>query len=417
MKIYLKLKGVSLAVTLALSALVTHGQVTVNTFLNSAGQATELESYANQINYLQTGQYRLSPIKGVELRTQNNQLGSGKQQYGFRINPANPWEVKYTNRVFQSQKAALVLEKELALKDQLAQRYELVNEVAYLNEMKTLREAMLQNTQYMVSSLEQQKASSFFDAEDYVGVKLNEMEDQIDSESFDFETAQKLKEFEILFSVKETALPQWTYGTIISLPQIEKLADSLMATPLFLTRLAYRQEKVKLADYEHALQKANINPGFIQTEYTPYRLAENKNTMGFSMGVNIPLFNPNKADMAEKKLDLLEAQSDLNLEKKEAEAEVKKLYGSLKHSLMRYKSLEQKLKAYQEKEILKSVNALTQNNPQISLKFNGQLLKLQKIQLQLKSEIYQTYINLLTASDLINQKPLINFLSNGLEPL
>jgi hypothetical protein len=344
--------------------------------------------------------------------------GSGEQQYGFRVSPANPWEVKYTNRVFRTRQLTLALQKELAFKELLARRYQLVNDLMYLNEMRAIREALMQNTDNQVIALDKLKASSFFDAEDYVELKLEQLEEQTALESFGFEMEQKVKVMERLYPAASQIAPDWTYAAAISLPRLERLVDSLMTTvPVFSTRLAYRQERLTLADYEHALQKANINPGFIQTEYMPYRFSESKSPMGISLGVNIPLFNPNKGDMAEKKLDILEARSQLVLEKQQAEDVVKKLLGALKNSLARYRNLDQKLKSYNLSETLTTVNALTKNNPLITLKFNAQVTKLQKIQLQLKSEIYQTYIELLTETDIINQKPLINFLSNELQPL
>lgn len=410
-------KRIILILVLALWAAGSNAQENIAAFLGSAGQAPELDLYANQINYLNKGQFRLSPVRGIELRTQNNRLGSGQQQYGFRVNPANPWEVKYTNRVFKTQQVALSLQKELAFKEALEKRYHLVNDLLYLNEMRTIREAILQNSENRLSVLEKQKGSSFFDAEDYVELKLEQMEEQTAFESFNFELAQKIKEMERLQPTVNLTGLAWTYAGIVSLPRLQKLVDSLMATPLFSTRLAYRQERIKLADYEYALQKANINPGFIQTEYMPYRFSESKNPMGISMGINIPLFNPNKGDMAEKKLDMLQAQSQLVLEKQQAEEEVKRLLSALKNGLERHQKLEQKINNYNISETLAAVNALTKNNPLITLKFNNQLMKLQKVQLQLKKEIYGNYIQLLAASDLLNQKPLVNFLSYGLQPL
>ena len=417
MKTFLNFKSVCLVLVMALRVSVSSAQVNIASFLGSALQDPELEVYANQINYLNQGQYRLAPVRGIELRTQNSQLGSGEQQYGFRVSPANPWEVKYSNKVFRTQQVTLSLQKELILKEVLEKRYQMVNDLLYLNEMRTFREAMMQNIGFQVSVLDQQKASSFFDAEDYVKLKLEQMEEQTAMESFYFEVAQKVKDMESLNPAATLSGQDWTYAGVIPLARLENLVDSLMTTPLFSTRLAYRQEKVKLADYEHSLQKANINPGFIQTEYMPYRFSESKNPMGISMGINLPLFNPNKADMAEKKLNILEAQSELALEKQQAAEEVKKLLNTLKNSLERYQNLEQKIKSYNATETFAAVNALTKNNPVITLKFNAQVIKLQKVQLQLKSEVYKTYIELLAASDLLNQKPLINFFANNLQPL
>jgi hypothetical protein len=417
MSCLLKGKKIFLVFILALWAGRSNAQENFAAFLSSAGQDPQLELYNNQINYINKGQYQLSPVRGIELRTQNNRLGSGQQQYGLRVNPANPWEVKYTNRVFTTQREILSLQKELVFKEALEKRYQLVNDLLFLNEINTIRKAIFQNGENQLLVLEKQKGSSFFDAEDYVELKLEQMEEQTALEAFGFEILQKLTEIEGLFPAAALTAPRWTYNGLITLPRIHKVVDSLMVSPLYTTRLAYRQERIKLADYEHAQQKANINPGFIQTEYTPYRFSESKNPMGLSMGINIPLFNPNKADMAEKKLDMLHAQSQLVLEKQQAEEDVKRLLLALKNDLERHQKLEQMINTYNLSETFATINALTKNNPLVTLKFNVQLMKLQKVQLQVKKDIYRRYIQLLAASDLLNQKPLINFFSNGLQPL
>ncbi|WP_157593006.1 TolC family protein [Rufibacter tibetensis] len=407
--------------TLALALIVTvsNGQASIENFLGSAVQDPELDLYTNQLDYLSKGHYRLAPIRQIELRTQNNELGSGERQYGLRISPSNPWEVKKNNLVFNSQQIVLSLQKELTFKALLEKRYQLVLDLIFLNEMRTIWKAAMQNTENRISVLERQKVSSSFDPEEFLELKLEQMEEQTDIESFEFKIAQKKED--IRRAQTTTTLQtgsDWTYEILISLPQLKHLVDSLKNTSMFSTRLAYRRGKILLAEHEYALQKNNINLGFFQTEYMPYRLLdESKRPLGISMGINIPLFNPNKGNMAERKLDILEAQSEFTLEKQIAEEEVKTLLDILANSLDRHQKLEMIIKPYNETNTFGTVNNLTQNNPLIKLKLNAQIFKLKKRQLELKNEIYQSYIKLLSTIDLLNQKPLINYLHNQLLPI
>jgi hypothetical protein len=44
-------------------------------------------------------------------------------------------------------------------------------------------------------------------------------------------------------------------------------------------------------------------------------------------------------------------------------------------------------------------------------------LKLEKAKSLLRSQIYQTYVKILAATDVLNQKPLLNLLAEELTPL
>src|SRR5688572_23952644 len=119
----MSVKKICLALVWAGWAAVANAQVNIAAFLGAVEQDPELAVYANQINYLSRKPYRSSPVRSIELRTQNNELGSGERQYGFRLSPANPWELKYSNRVFRTQQEVMALEKELILKELLLERY------------------------------------------------------------------------------------------------------------------------------------------------------------------------------------------------------------------------------------------------------------------------------------------------------
>jgi hypothetical protein len=403
-----------------LATITVHAQSPLNAFLGGAAQDPGLAGYTAKLNFLHQKSYRLSPIQRIQVTTRNNELQTDKYQYGLRLTPANPWEVKYNNLLFNAYETTLLLERELVFKKALAKRYQLVVELIYLNEIGQVREEIMKNILFQINTLDQQRASRFFDAEDYVKLKLSQLEELAELEELKAAADHKAREAELLNADQKLATAAWTYKMVLPLARLEQVVDSLLTGPLYTTRVAYRQQLIIQAEHAYGLEKSNINLGFVQTQYYPYRLAENKSTMGnmgFSVGVTIPLFNTNKGDMADKKLNILEAKSELNQEQQQAAAEVNLLIHTLKSSLQRYNNLEQNIRAFPLQETLSVVSGLKDNNPRVTLQVQAQLLKLQKVQLQLKKDIYLNYVKLLTATDIINQKPLVNYLSSGLPPL
>src|SRR5689334_15617377 len=112
------------------------GQVTINEFLKSALDDSELQSYDAQLKYLESKPYRLSPLQKLEFRTKSNELDPGRQDYAIRINPANPWEMKSNANYFKGYQSVLAFEKDFAWKESLLTRYLLIIELLYDTEMK-----------------------------------------------------------------------------------------------------------------------------------------------------------------------------------------------------------------------------------------------------------------------------------------
>jgi hypothetical protein len=417
MRLY-KLKLCCLAWIYVLCSNASHGQLTISEFLRSAEQDPQLNVFSTKLTFLNEKSYRLAPIKNVELRTQNNQLRSGEQQYGIKVTPVNPWLIRNNNRLYDSYRITLSLEKDLVLKNALEKRYQLVIELLHLSEMHRIREELLNTIVQQIRIYEQQKASDFFDPEEYVELKLSLLEEKSDAESLSFDLNQKLKEIDRLYPDASITFCDWSYESIVPLPKLENLLTGLLNGPLYSTRIAYHKEKITLADNAYLLEKSNINIGSAQTEYLPASRESNKKAdLGITLGVTIPLFNPNKGEMAAKRLKIIEAKSALSIEKQQAEAELKMLLESLKNSIRRYNLLDQELASYNVNETIRVISSMNKNNPLVTLKLKSRLLKLEKAKSLLKSQLYQTYVKILAATDVLNQKPLLNLLAEELTPL
>ncbi|HYG39758.1 MAG TPA: hypothetical protein VD908_14120 [Cytophagales bacterium] len=388
-------------------------QDAISAFISSSTEDLSLKLYDNQIQFLNNKTYRMAPIQGLQLRAQNNEFGSDKNEVSLRVTPANPWEIRNTNRFFRSYKAALAFEKDLMLKEVLLIRYELILSMLYEQEMKELREEVIKNINGQVTIFERQNGSSFFDAKDYVDLKLEYMQEQTDLEESEFELIQKFDEIRKQDPKMVYNSSEWTYNLVIPVEDLSEIVDSLISADLYTTTTSFYKEKISMANYDYKLEKNNFNIGFVQPEFNPYR-TEGENPIGISFGVSIPLFNPNKGDMAEKKLERIEAESELAVETKLAENEVSRLNNTLKNLIHRYDNIQKKLDAFSIDETFETVGALNSSNPLIFLKFNEQILKLKKLQAEVKYEVFYNYVYLLAQSDLLHQPPLTNFLSKNL---
>ena len=136
--------------------------------------------------------------------------------------------------------------------------------------------------------------------------------------------------------------------------------------------------------------------------------------MGVAFGINIPLFNNNKDDIAREKLDQLERQGEM--EKFQTD-EMKRLYSTLTTlnlHFLHYQKLDSLILAFQDRQ-LNALAGLAKNyDPVVEMKYQEKMIQFDLLKMRIKKEILTAYLNWLDYADKLQQRPLINYLSNDL---
>lgn len=394
-----------------------YSQFTMAEFIRSAAEAPEVKSADAQINYLQSNPYRLSPLQKLEFRTQNRELLYTQQQYALRFDPANPWEMRSNNKYFEEYKSSLSFEKEMALKTSLVDRYNLVILYFYYYELKSFAEESEKLVEKQLAILERQSVSSFFDADEYVKLKVEQLDKTVEKEETDFDWQSQKSAVSQLDPQASGKRISWETQPLISIDRMERVADSLKAQIINPLEVAYRQQKVNVARSQYNLEKSNINMGFLQTSYDRRRVNQDRTPFNISLGVTIPITNPNKGDMARRKLDEIESEFELNAARIEDQASQDISYLKLKESIHRYRELQRKIDELKNSSMQKDLTLLKEGDPLIALQFEAGLNKLKVLQSKLMRKALTYYVEFLTQSDHLQQKPLVNYLSDHLTRL
>ncbi len=389
-------------------------QVAIEEFILSAGDDPQVKSAEAQMNYLQSKPYRLSPLQKLEFRSKNRELLYTQQEYALRFNPANPWEVSYNNKYFQEYHRSLSFEKEVALKSALVDRYNLVILYLYYYELKVLADQHAQLVEKQLAILERQSASSFFDADEYVKLKVEQLDRSVEKEETDFDWQSQKSAVSQLFPAAEGKNIVWETQLLITVKRIEEIADSIKERNVSSLEVAYRQQKVNVARSQYNLEKSNINLGFLQTSYDRRRVNQERTPFNISFGVTIPITNPNKGDMARRKLAEIESEYELKTVQIEDQVSQAISYQKLKESITRYRDLQDKIEVLKNSSLQKDLTLLKGGDPLIALQFESGVGKLHILQSKLKRKVLTYYIEFLTESDHLQQKPLINYMSNSL---
>lgn len=392
-------------------------QTDFGSFIGAAKQDPAVRMFDLQVEYLDGKPYRLAPVQKLELRTESNQLDAARQEYAVRLNPANPWELRQNNLYFKELKSSLALEKGIVLKEVLIDRYTLIIELVTYIGFRDLAQRKLELTQTSLSMLEKQQLSGYFDGEDYVDLKLEEMDKAVDVDDASFEADNAARKVTALFPEASASVKSWKLADVVTIAQIEKLLDSLNTALPEATSLSYYQKKIDLADRELKLEKNNINFGYLQAKYEDFRIDQGRKPWSLGLGVTIPVFNPNKGDIAKRKLESIESQQELKEAKVELGKDQVRLREQLKDLMASYHKIEEKIATLNVSSLAKNLNTMQKSNPVAGVRFQGNLIKLEELALKLRQNILITYTEWLASTDALQQLPLTNYLSRNLETI
>lgn len=394
--------------TFSISAI---GQVSISEYLGSALQDPEVLTFEDQISFLNTRPYRLSPLREVQLRTQNRELLRYQQEFGVRLSPANPFEIRSQNQYFRDYNSTLSYEKEFALKEALIVRYLTVIEYTYFSDLRKLTEEGTRSLEEQLAILEKQSGSSYFDAEDFVDLKVDYLDYTVELEEIIFEQSNHLHRVARTYPPAHQRDIVWTFENIITPAQIRKVVDSLEMLSIKTSWVAYQEQRIRLAQSHYKLEKNNFNIGFIEGSYDYRRVNQDRNPVSISAGLSLPITNPNKGDMARRKLDEIEAKYDLEEEVYEAETDKKILSDKVRGLVDRMESVEKKIVDLRESDLAMTLSSIRGGDPVVLIQFGQNLNKLRELQHKVRRELFVSYVEYLAFTDHLQKQPLINFFS------
>lgn len=388
-------------------------QVTMDDFLGSVWEAPVIKAFDNQNIFLETNPYRLSLIRELEFRTESNQLDTERQDFALRLSPSNPWEVKRNNQYFQTYKEVKQLDRNRELKKLLRTHYKAIIEWVYLEEKKKLKEEEREATQMLIEILEAQRLSSFFDPNDYAGLKIEQVEKVVELEELYFEEDVQHGKIETLYPQAKNQTISWALNDLISVEMIELWIDNHQSVPEF-GEVAYRQMQIELSKAEWALEKSNINVGYLQAQYQQFRIEQARSPWSIGLGVTIPIVNPNKGNMTKRKLEMIEAEGNLTEAKNEQKVGLALMKKKVKTLTTRYYNLQSQLDGLNIDTLASNLQKIKDSNPITEVRLKRSLIKSRNILALLRKEIYLAYIEYLWHAEMLQQQPFKNYLSSNL---
>lgn len=389
---------------LLISGFQSFGQFSVQNYLSAPFQNAEISGLATQLEYIDDNSFRSPVFREMEIRLRTDDLNFSPDDIRFRLGFINPFEQIANRKYANLQTEYLELKYDFETNKLLANRYKQLIRHYYLNEyvnlltievdqltaayelmqndMGNFKEWIETDERILKKELKRKEVRSSVEMLEYLIREVIKIDDSIYWNNFEFISTEKMQ---------EVLLPD----TIPTLLEIELAMKSFQ-----LGQKAYKVEKAE----------SWSNIGFIQAEYDLKDDNPLEENLGFQLGITIPVFNPDKPKLQQRKLELIEQEAELQEIKDECSTEQFELHLEFRKHIWSYQQVSSRLN---EVELLGEKITYENMEEYISLvNYHSNLCIL-------KHEIYlnclETYIEILAESGRLSKAPYINYISNKLE--
>lgn len=399
--------GVIFFVTTSINA-----QETVSDFLLTAFEARNIQSYNARINFLKPSNYRIPIIDELEIRAGNDELIYEDLQYALRVRPSNPWKIRRNNALFNATKIELDIRRKIEFKENLTNRYELLARYFFEKQIFDLVTKQQILVSKKASVFQENIESGLFDARDFAEAKLNQIEglESVDDALVEWNQTQQR-----IAAVLRNTTFNWSSFNLISIEKIDAVASRIANSTLSSVELDLISQRIEVARQEVRVEKADFDIGFLQAEYFPFTNRDSE--IGYSIGFTIPIFQNNRPQIAERKLDEIELKSEFETEQYQDSINKLLEYEHLRNLLLHHKMVEEEVDKIDLETLLNNLGRIEDYDPIAILDLEEGILKLDEILLKSQQRVLEQYLDFLFTFDVIIDQPLVNYLSDSLESI
>ena len=386
-------------------------------FLKSALATPEVRIAEQQQALLTRKPYRLPMISEVELRARTNEFGSDRERYALRLNVANPWEVRHNHLFFDAEQKLLALEQSMLLRDALELRYTTVIEWLYLKNLESLNQTRTEKATQRLRAWEQLVGTQSFDAENFIETKLALFDLQLEGEEIAFDQAEQAYQLEQCQPGAAAFGAAWSPEGLPTVGQVKAWLDRHAPAGLPNEELAYQQQALEQAERAYRLEKSNGNIAFVQTGYDQRNQNDGRNPLQLSVGIRLPLVNPNKPDMTKEQLEMIERKEKAAAAQASEGLPEAVLRPFLLEMIHRYERLKAQQSALLSPAEQQQLLRITNGNPLVMWELEDKVLATEATLAKMHRDILVGFVRYLANSGQLQQRPLVNYLSSQMEGL
>ncbi len=378
------------------------GQFSVEDFLSSSLSDPELRSMAEQQAYLKDNSFSSPILREVDTRIRTNDLDTSPEDYRLRLGFMNPLQRGANSSYYRSFSAYLDIKQVNMFSEVMFSRYELLSRHIETSQTRALH---IRDQQRLEELMESETIS--FGVEDMLDMDRTRLKLELRLERLAGTQAQY--EFLIKQQTPFSGQIDWEDYELITPQTMREILNSKTdsISPLIVELMRDKELRQSELVVEQAQSRRNL--GFFQTEYDIDRGNEFQEHMGFQVGVNLPITNPDKLEHHYDRINLMEDESKIEKEKKEIENNSYLLRSEFNNTLSRYTTVAEKVSAFGNSDL-----SLFMEDTDVFIKMMEYRSELSEMKISLYHDLLSTFLKILTYNGKIASIPRVNYLSDDL---
>ena len=254
--------------------------------------------------------------------------------------------------------------------------------------------------------------SDLFDARDFAESKLDQIEGL---EKMDEALVQWNQTQQRISSILNKTDFDWSSFSLISVDQIDNISSRIANSSFNSVELDLVAQRMEVARQEVRVEKADFDIGFLQAEYFPFTNGDSE--IGYSIGFTIPIFQNNRPQIAERKLDELELKSEFDNEQRIDSVRKLLEYEHLKNLILHHRMITDEVNKIDLESLINNLARIEDYDPIAIIELEEGILKIDEILLKSQQRVLEQYLDFLFSFDVIIEQPLINYLSDSLNTI
>ncbi|NBW70030.1 MAG: hypothetical protein EBR32_01270 [Bacteroidetes bacterium] len=380
-------------------------------FIKASRSDVNVMSKMSQSDLINPDKSAPSLIDELEFRLSNDELAPKDQRYDFRLRPNNPALRNRTKELYSIRKKQLQADAELDFSDEVFIRYEIIIDWLELQQELLLLNQRIHINEQRIDWLKRYPGADFFDADTYTEALMDKLELWSKRAELELSMSSLHKVVQQKMNVIDSVNINWDENFDISTDYIKQVLRSLPSNldehrRLYLAELAIQEVK-----WEEQIEKASVDIGFLQAEYFPNRV--NKSLIGFSAGITLPLFQTDRAELMDYKLQSKEREFELLETRQQISNDVQRWKEHLQSTLSYYEDLRKNYEEINLSELKSTLQTLDEFEPLKGLELMELELKWKELEQEWYLEIVRSYIGLLSQLDWLASYTDIDWLSSN----
>jgi hypothetical protein len=399
------IRQIIIALLLTASALPAAAQFNVEEYLSRAATELDIQSIQAQRQYIKDANFRSPLLREVEFRMRARDMQEGIRDYRFRVSPLNPFERRANKE--HTKLLAMQLESEslVAFSSVLNRRYKLLIEYYYLTAMEKI--GTDENTRYG-------QLMKAWRHQGNAGEELIELDRRIllnDLQLEDLKAEQRELAYLIRMDYEFSGDIDLSSFAMVTVDQVnDHLVSSEEGQNIYVLN-EENKAQISQADWEINKQESFSNLGYLQAEYRAYRGETINENLGFQLALQLPIVNPDRPDLARRRLDVIEDEQEVKEVEREVNLTIFSRENDLKTKIAQFQRLEKKLASFD------AIPPSGYSNAKAMLELVNYKHDLSRRITDLYESILRLYIDWLDYKGLLSTDPLLNYLSASRTPL